>query len=125
MNYSPLNFPDTFSQLVAESTASLPPLIKAEHEDMLLIATEDVMSMFWDQYIDLLPAEGKQSFLKAIGDETGQALVDWNYAYANFPEDAQAEARGEKVLAYLAIEVPKILKLMYDDVEAATDTTLA
>jgi len=124
MDYSPLNFPDTFSQLVAESTATLPPLIKPEHEDMLLIAMEDAMNMFWNQYIDLLPAEGKQSFLKAIEDETGQALVDWNYKHANFPEDEEAEARGEKVLADLAVEVPKILKLMYDDVEAATDTTL-
>ena len=123
MDYSPRNFPDTFSQLVAEATATLPPLIKPEHEDMLLIAAEDTIGMFWNQYVDTLPAEGKQAFLKAAEDESGKELYDWNFTYANFPEDDEAEKRGQKVLADLAEQLPAMLKLMYDDVEDATDTT--
>ena len=92
---------------------------------MLVIALEEVIDAFWNQYIDMLPAEGKQAFLEAKEDESGQKLIDWNYDYANFPEDDEAEKRGAKVLTDIAERLPEMLKSMYDDVEAATQSTTA
>lgn len=118
MKYSPRNFPATYTALVAEATMHLPPLVLPEHEDMLRIATENVITDFWSEYVDCLPTEAKKAFLEATNDETGKKLFAWSHAYANFTEDDKAESRGQKILAGIANRLPKVLREMHEDIIA-------
>ena len=109
----PFSLPEGLSRIVAEATASLPPLTKATDEVFLRMFFEETVYAFWRMYIDWLPKEVRDAYVAAFEEPTGDAIIAWHKKHADFYADTAARAKAEMIVVSLAQKLTESLPKAY------------
>ncbi len=112
---------DTLSLIVAEAATELPPLTDADDGKFLRIVLAQLVEVFWENYLFLLPQAAQEEYEMFMEADDVEGMTRWHRTYANFKTDPEAEAKGAKVLEDIALKLPQVMKEQYASFTATTN----
>lgn len=111
--HTPNGFASLFSQMVAEASMDLPPLMQKGDSELLRAAFVTAIDAFWGNYISLLPGNVQEEYQNVCDGEETKQILAWFAKNADFEHNKEQAIRARNILEEINGKLPALLKQEY------------